>query len=110
MKVFVYGTLKKGRGNHHLLSQSKFLGTAETLPQYTMVSLGAFPGVIENGITQIQGEIYEVNAEQLVRLDRLEGHPNFYRRDEIETSEGKAWIYLLPPEYLQHTRIASGEW
>eukprot|EP00966_Prymnesium_polylepis_P186979 4334548-Prymnesium_polylepis.1 len=54
-------------------------------------------------------------------LDRLEGHPNFYRRQEvtIEGESKKAWIYLLftpgrhkdvlksPAEY---PRVPNGDW
>ncbi len=111
IKVFVYGSLKKGYSNHQLLVNSKFISNAETLPNYSLISLGSFPGVIIGGGTMIQGEMYEVTQEEFSRLDRLEGHPSFYKREIIETSKGNAWIYLLPEkEYSGYDIIKSGEW
>lgn len=112
VQVFVYGSLKQGFGNHKWhLSNSEYLGEAETLPQYSIFSLGSFPGVIKGGTTCIQGELYNVTRKELRSLDALEGHPSFYAREEIETSEGTAWIYLLPKdEYSEHEIIESGIW
>jgi len=110
--VFVYGSLKKGYHNHNYhLDNSIHLGTAETLPQYTLFSLGSYPGVIKDGIHSIKGEMYEVNEDQLENLDMLEGHPGYYKREVIETSEGKAWIYLLPEDqYPDVVPIEDGNW
>ena len=112
IKVFVYGTLKKGFGNHILLEGSKFLGYAKTNPLFTMVSLGGFPAVIIDGETSIQGEVYEVNEEALRSLDRLEGHPNWYKRIEVVTDLCKAWMYCMHPGYVKPVNpiIESGIW
>lgn len=108
--VFVYGTLKKGYGNHHLLSRSKFLDTAVT--RGVLHDLGAFPAARTNDSGgQIHGELYSVDDETLARLDRLEGIPTFYQRDKVETSKGPAWIYTMNNERLtQYPIIRSGEW
>ena len=116
---FVYGSLLSGGegtkegafGNHRIIEDAKFLGEHITDAELTMVSLGGFPGVIENGDTAIIGEVYEVTNEIFSRLDRLEGYPTFYGRKQIKTAYGKAWIYLLPNSYLNgHSKIASGNW
>lgn len=108
--MFVYGTLKKGFGNNHLLSGDTFVGEATTLPNFTMFSMGGFPGVSKEGETQIRGEIYEVSPSTLERLDRLEGHPNWYIREEVPTSLGRAWIYLQPANSRGGKNIPSGIW
>lgn len=112
IKVFVYGSLRIGFGNHsNFLGNSDFIGKAKTLPQYSIFSLGPFPGVIKNGETSIQGEIYSVTEEELGRLDSLESHPNWYKREVIETDKGDAWIYLLDSErYGDKEIIKSGIW
>jgi len=112
VRVFVYGSLKKGFGNHpYHLSKANMIGEAETLPQYSLFSLGSFPGVIKGGVTSVQGELYEVDREELRSLDQLEGHPGFYQREVIDTSEGEAWIYLLPEDkYKGYEVIESGIW
>lgn len=93
--IFVYGSLKRGFSNHFLLENSKFLGEFITDPEYKMISLGYFPGVILEGNTSIYGEIYEVDTDTFKRLDTLEGYPSFYDRVEIETDYGNTWMYYL---------------
>ena len=117
--VFVYGSLLSGGagqkegafGNHRVIEGAKFLGEHVTEPIFTMISLSAFPGVIENGNTQIIGEIYEITDEIFARLDRLEGYPVFYGRQQIATAYGHAWIYLLPSTYKgTHPIVPNGDW
>jgi len=112
--VFVYGSLKRGFGNHRLLENEgvKFLGEAETPARFKMLHLGGFPGVVP-GDQSIKGEVYEVNDEVFQSLDWLEGFPSFYNRSQIEVQEGTlAWMYHLntPAEYYDCEVIESGEW
>ena len=114
MKVFVYGSLKKDQWNHGLLAHAHYLGGMCTEPHYQMLSMGAFPAVIEdfgNGIP-IWGEVYDIDETTLDILDRLEGHPDFYHRVEIMTPWGVAWIYLLSEPHPSHAKctISSGDW
>lgn len=82
-KVFVYGTLKRGFGNHdNYLKGAPCLGTARTVQKWAMIGqYMAFPYVLErddiNG-NIITGQVYEVNAKQLAALDTLEGVPSHY--------------------------------
>ena len=94
-KVFVYGTLKRGHGNHHFLRGQTFLG--EDVIKGKMFSLGAFPCVSMATQEQtIHGEVYEVDDNSLARMDRLEGHPTFYKRELVQTGGGvAAWVYLI---------------
>lgn len=108
--VFVYGTLKRGHGNHVLLENSDYLGEAVSeLSRYEMRApeTGGFPFVTDVSVHsknkgRILGEIYRVDDSVLDRLDLLEGHPSFYTR-RIRTfkllDSGEvvaAWIYLHP--------------
>lgn len=83
--VFVYGSLLKGLRNHSRLTQHGAIeiGPAVLSGSYTMISLGAFPGVVDGGTTDIRGEVYAVTSAGLADLDRLEGHPDFYRRTSV---------------------------
>ena len=112
IKVAVYGSLKFGFGNHkHHLGNARKVCECETLPQYNLFSLGSFPGVTKGGKTSIQLEMYEVNDDELRGLDALEGNGSFYTREVIATSEGDAWIYLLPQDrYSGREIIKSGNW
>lgn len=100
-KVVVYGTLKQGFGNHRLLANSKYLGV-HTIPDgYTMYSLGGFPAIVEGGDRPVVAEVYEVDRETLIRLDGLEGHPNWYCRKTIPTQYGEADVYVMPKHKIR---------
>lgn len=103
--VFVYGTLKRGQDNHHLLEKANYIGKAHTLqPKWQMFSLGAFPGVVE-GDKEIYGEVYQVGFNGMNSLDHLEGHPSFYERKLVDVGiyggkkgdecVSKAWMYIF---------------
>jgi gamma-glutamylaminecyclotransferase len=104
MKVYVYGTLKRGHHNHTFLKGSKFLGEANTGPGYKLVIRG-LPFLLEDtdgeGCT---GELYEVTNLTLKRLDALEGSPDWYVRKLISVfcngEEHKAYCYIMPQERM----------
>ena len=115
-RVFVYGSLRRGFHNFRLLEDSKFLGKATTAPEFSMLHLGGFPGIIRGGETAIHGEVFEVDDATLLRLDRLEGHPGFYRREETtvvgeDGNELPVSLYVLPEKWRDHKSIIpSGVW
>ena len=83
-KLFVYGTLKKQYSRNDILSAASFIKEIKSLPRYTMIDLGAFPGILDSGINVIYGELYEVDDSTLEMCDLIEGHPNFYKRKFIK--------------------------
>lgn len=116
-QVFVYGTLKSGKGNNRLLHDQRFVGRAWTRsPAIALVDLGPFPGAVRIAAATVPhravfGEVYRVDDAGLARLDRLESNGSFYTRELVDTSLGEAWIYLLPPTYLHRTTaVDSGVW
>jgi gamma-glutamylcyclotransferase (GGCT)/AIG2-like uncharacterized protein YtfP len=111
-RVFVYGTLLQGEGNHDILAGARFLGPARTPPGYALHDLGAFPGLVAGGEHAVEGEVYIVGPDTLARLDQLEGHPRFYRRAPIALEDGSAVeTYLLPPDrVVGRPVITSGRW
>lgn len=110
MRVFVYGSLMAGGGNHRYLA-SYAGAAARTRAEWTMVSLGGFPGIMRGGATAIVGEVYDVSGETVQALDRLEGHPGFYRRTKIALEDGSAVsAYVLPDGYRHEGEVLSGSW
>lgn len=110
MKVFVYGTLKRGHGNHHLLKGSRFIGI--DFIYGTLINLGPFPAVIE-GKRAVEGEIYEIDEATLHRLDLLEGHPNFYERKTtvtINAAERVSYYQFKHPPQTRVQVVLSGKW
>jgi gamma-glutamylcyclotransferase (GGCT)/AIG2-like uncharacterized protein YtfP len=110
--VFVYGTLMNGERNHRVLAGAEHLGAARTVARFKMFDLGSYPGIIAGGRTSISGELYRVDAATLAKVDRLEGHPDIYRRTPIELEGGgSAEAYVLrTTEGRRVTEIPSGNW
>lgn len=101
--VAVYGSLKSGFHNHSLLSTSKLVGKGRTVNRFTMYSLGSFPAITHNPVANIEVEVYSVSDKVFTRLDMLEGHPSFYKREEVYVVlEGSTilyvWIYFISNE------------
>ena len=107
--VFVYGSLKNGFHNHSLLASSEFISIHLTDTNFTLVDLGMFPAVLNQGTTAIQGEIYRINEMTLSELDKLEGYPRYYDRALISTKFGKAWMYILQKNN-NYPVVESGIW
>lgn len=105
--VAVYGTLKRGHGNHRLLSNAKFLGTGHTQNRYPMFGDG-IPFLVNkpNVGNWIVVEAYEVSTKELQALDRLEQHPHWYERVQLPvtivgytgTLSLTAWVYTIDPQ------------
>ena len=104
MLIFTYGTLKRGHGNNHYMRGCRFVGDAvSTEAAYSMNGRG-FPFLYQ-GNQYVLGEVWEVPEEAVPAIDRLEGHPEWYRREErtfiVDGKEVKtltAWVYMQEGE------------
>lgn len=116
--VAVYGSLRKGMGNHSLLMGQTFVGTTQTTEAYAMYSLGGFPKVELQGdkVSPIVVELYDVDDKGLSRLDMLEGYRgpngnNFYDRSLVNTGLGEAWIYHIEGDTRGSVNLVDdGDW
>jgi gamma-glutamylaminecyclotransferase len=89
-KLFVYGTLKRGLSNHHYLAGATYLGRARTKERYPLVAPKRWYPYLINAPGEGQrvvGELYEIDAATLKRIDRLEEYPSYYTRREIEVED-----------------------
>lgn len=90
--VFVYGTLKSNQPNHYWLTNPNNGLSCSVTPgktnakyplliatRYNIPYLVHLPGTGH----EVNGEIYEIDQHMLIKLDELEGHPNYYLRQEI---------------------------
>lgn len=106
--VAVYGTLKQGGSNYDVTAAGggKFLGKAKTIHSYCMYGGWGYPRVTHDAaISPIQVEVFEMNT--FGTMDALEGHPNFFCREQIpvafddvldgENDVEVAWMYFHPP-------------
>jgi gamma-glutamylaminecyclotransferase len=110
--IFTYGTLMRGEVNHRLLATARFVAEAHTEPCFELFDLGHFPAMSAGGETVVRGEVYAVDDQTLVRLDRLEGHPEFYQRTPIRLADGQEVQTYLMDDARARRRpaIALGDW
>jgi gamma-glutamylcyclotransferase (GGCT)/AIG2-like uncharacterized protein YtfP len=112
--VAVYGSLRKGLGNHRVLGGSTLVGKT-AVSGWEMFSLGGFPG-IRSGCGDIVIEVYSVASERIAQgLDRLEGYRgaggnNFYDKEIVATEYGDAEIYTLQDGYDGNATVDDGDW
>jgi len=118
-QIFVYGTLKCGESNHRLLA-GKYLNVRPAATHGLLFDLGFFPAAWLRGNRFIYGEVFEFEdvEEVLPSLDRLEGHPNHYRRvlvpifdsETLEADGTEAWAYEYHRKLGGNLLIPSGVW
>lgn len=86
---FVYGTLKQGMKNSHIMKKvsAVFIANVETTQHYPMFDLGnGFPYVQDaqgRGLI-LQGELYAIEDEHESFMDSFEGVPTLYKKGVID--------------------------
>lgn len=110
IRVFVYGTLRRGERAHGLLAGGRFLGHIRTEPAFELADAGPYPGLVPGGAVAVIGELWEISPARLPELDDYEG-PD-YRRVSIRLQDGTeahAWVMArASAEGLP--RIRCGDW
>jgi len=111
--LFVYGTLKRGKKNHYALMNAHYLNESCTSPDYLLVDLGHYPGMVEkqqDGFS-VQGELFKISYELLVELDKIEDAPFLFNLEPITLADGsKAFAYLYKQSILGAKILADGVW
>lgn len=111
--LFVYGTLKRGEKNHNVMEDAIYLGDIQTSPDYLLVDLGPYPGMIEKPLagSMVQGELFEIPSSLLNKLDKIEGSPYLFNLEPISLADGsKAFAYLFKQSILEARMLSDGVW
>ncbi len=101
--VSVYGTLKQGWGNHRLLERNPVRTGHIGISKLDGVG---FPIIKLGDKYRLNVEVYEVNKDDLMRLDSLEGYyegrtPTFYdRKTTAVTMEDGSKLDTYVYEYV----------
>ena len=90
--VFVYGTLMQGERAAHMLADSVFAGRY-LLKDYAMYNLGRYPGIQPCSGETVFGELYLVDAQTRMELDRYEEEGSLYDRKTVTVSAGKLTVF-----------------
>ena len=111
--LFVYGTLKRGERNHPLLMDEKYLGDTGTSPNYLLVDLGRYPGMVKkpHGGFSVQGELFEIPYKLILELDKIEDAPFLFNLEPITLADGsKAFSYLYKQSIEGERILSEGVW
>ena len=121
--VFVYGTLRPPKPDTPEVDTRYYPQIASYIQAVTparvleaeLYDLGTYPAA-RPGDNVIQGDLLTVDSQALIIMDRIEGHPTFFRRAKVlthdsETGSTEAWIYWAPEGLtLGKPRIPQGDW
>lgn len=114
--LFVYGTLKRGYGNHDgWMAHAEFIDESLTCEPFPLVLNGdRYAPVLvdaEGHGLQVRGELYRVDETVLDGLDRLERVNDLdgYRRRRLAVVDSggqpfAAWCYLKAPSWVDDVR------
>ena len=112
-KVFVYGTLLSNECNCDRAPRAR---RQRAWTPGTIYDTGyGFPAFVKAGRTRIEGEVLTVDDDAFRSMDRLEGYPSFYRREEIQVNlvgGGRvlAWVYIMNRLPKDAKVIEGGDW
>uniref|UniRef100_A0A7S3LU12 Gamma-glutamylcyclotransferase family protein n=1 Tax=Palpitomonas bilix TaxID=652834 RepID=A0A7S3LU12_9EUKA len=92
--VFVYGTLKRGFFNHHLLQKEGAVYKCDgiTAEEYPLRCDKYFVPFLLNDAgsgKKVRGEVYSVTDAVLADLDELEKVPIYYERKVVKVEDAK---------------------
>lgn len=112
-KVFVYGTLIAGECN------ARWAGNARRQKAWTTGTIHdtgyGYPAFAKRGRTRIAGEVLTVGEDVFRAMDRLEGCPILYRREQVQVhlvggGSVLAWVYIMNRLPDGAPVIESGDW
>lgn len=110
MRVFVYGTLKRGYGNHKLLAHCKKYQEEDGVIEGFDLYASGIP-FAKHGEGNLHVEIYLVDFNVMRRLDELEGHPSMYKRELVVTKDGRlGWVYVYQRSVDRLRMLDNGNW
>lgn len=83
LRLFVYGSLRRGGQHHEELRGSRFLGEARTTPGFALTTLGPYWALVPapGQASSVPGELFDVTEDLLLALDEFEG--DGYERGEV---------------------------
>eukprot|EP00058_Branchiostoma_floridae_P006612 XP_002592100.1 hypothetical protein BRAFLDRAFT_84969 [Branchiostoma floridae] len=93
IRVFVYGTLKRGQPNYHYMvnGMAKFVGKGRTVDRLPLVVASKYniPFLLDlrGQGEHVEGEIYDVDQKMADFLDDFESHPTLYQNTPIPVEQ-----------------------
>jgi len=109
MLVYIYGTLKRNKSNHHILSSvdAKYICDVITIERYPMFILNQPFPYLQNDVGfggNVIGELWEISESAVRELDRFEGSPDLYYRGKIDV-ENHEKVFLDVSVYFKTKKV-----
>lgn len=116
-KLFVYGTLMSGSKSNHILAVQHYIGVG-VLEGYALYNVSeAYPGIVKQADKHVIGDVYEVDANTIRKLDYHEGtNLGIYSRDIVEVivNEKKeiahTYVWLKGIDGIDEVSIENQPW
>jgi len=109
--IFVYGSLKQGFSNHHIIEKATYQGRAQTKKRYGMFQEenANYPYLINKCSPKyhhIEGELYEIQSDDILKqIDKFEDAPEYYQRETIDIKIADGKIKKAQSYFLREGRI-----
>ena len=68
-----------------------------------------FANIIKDNSSHVEGVIYEVSQEDLIKLDKYEGAPKHYRRENHRINNKECVVYIANEEWTSVKELESTE-
>lgn len=109
--LFVYGTLKQGKHNHHFLEHQRYVGHAHTRYHNYRLVVCQLPFLVRVATgcgESIHGELYSVSDKVFRHIEAIEEH--FYDKRVITVVDGygqdrKAFCFEAKPRVVQQRKL-----
>jgi gamma-glutamylcyclotransferase (GGCT)/AIG2-like uncharacterized protein YtfP len=114
LRIFLYGTLRRGGPAAHLLAGCERIGPATLRGR--LYDLGAYPAlVLDSAGDPVHGEIWECPSPTLEALDRYEGTAQgLFERVEVPIRGRPCHLYvageILRPKLHAAPLVRDGRW
>ena len=114
VNIIAYGTLMTGEPNHGFCRNA--VRITPCIIRGALYDTGyGFPAFVPEGDAPVRAELIQIPVEDWPDVDRLEGCPDFYRREfnAAELADGSTaggWVYIMNRLPARAEFIASGDW
>jgi gamma-glutamylcyclotransferase (GGCT)/AIG2-like uncharacterized protein YtfP len=91
---------------------AQFIGEVELDAHFLVLYEGGYPALVAGSTdTSVAGELYQVTASHLSRLDEFEECPELYFRGLVRCATGEtAWAYLISQKEASRFPRIAGKW
>ena len=110
MKMFVYGTLKRGFGLANWMKGAKYIGNAK-LAGYKMYTNHNYPAIVKGDSIDdvVSGEVFEVEKDVFESISGMERGAG-YGIDEVDVMTDEKVLLDIPAFVMRQSQVENDRW